>query len=169
MELLSWPKLWSTNTREPWKVLAVELTVKTKWKEGQPCVPLISTWSHFWRMLVLKPTVIIKPFWKLCGKSPSFSFYSSVTSHMPLNFFVPQFSPLYDEDSNIFNCVLLSCFSRVQLCATPWTVAQQAPLSLGFSRQEYWSGLPCPPLGDLPNPGMEPTSLMSTCFGRWVL
>ena len=34
MELLSWPKLWSTNTREPWKVLAVELTVKTKWKEG---------------------------------------------------------------------------------------------------------------------------------------
>ena len=38
-----------------------------------------------------------------------------------------------------------------------WTVACQAPLSTGFSRQEYWSGLPCPPPGDLPNPGMEPT------------
>ena len=42
---------------------------------------------------------------------------------------------------------------------TPWTVACQAPLSMEFSRQEYWSGLPCPPPGDLPNPGIEPTSL----------
>ena len=43
----------------------------------------------------------------------------------------------------------------------PWTVALQAPLSMGFSRQEYWSGLPCPPSDDLPNPGTEPVSLMS--------
>ena len=41
---------------------------------------------------------------------------------------------------------------------TPWTVARQAPLSMGFSRQEYWSGLPCPPPGDLLNPGIEPVS-----------
>ena len=40
----------------------------------------------------------------------------------------------------------------------PWTVACQAPLSMGFSRQEYWSRLPCPPRGDLPNPGIEPRS-----------
>ena len=53
--------------------------------------------------------------------------------------------------------LLLSHFNRVQLLVTPWTVAHQDPLSLGFSRQEEWSGLP-PPLGDLPNPGMEPTS-----------
>ena len=52
-------------------------------------------------------------------------------------------------------------FSHVQLFATPWTVACQAPLSMGFSRQEYWSGLPFPSLGDLPNPGIEPTSLTS--------
>ena len=51
--------------------------------------------------------------------------------------------------------------SSVQLCATPWTVALQAPLSMGFSRQEYWSGWPCPPPEDLPDPGMEPVSLMS--------
>ena len=56
---------------------------------------------------------------------------------------------------------VLNHFSRVRLCATPWTVAHQAPLSMGFSRQEYWSGVPCPPLGDLPNPGIEPTSLSS--------
>ena len=42
---------------------------------------------------------------------------------------------------------------------TPWTVAHQAPLSVGFSRQEYWSGLPCPPPGDLPYPGIKPVSL----------
>ena len=54
-------------------------------------------------------------------------------------------------------CVL-SHFSHVQLFATLWTVAHQASLSMGFSRQEYWSGLPCPPLGGLPNPGIEPRS-----------
>ena len=46
----------------------------------------------------------------------------------------------------------------VQLLATPWTVAHQAPLLMGFSRQEYWSGLPFPSPGDLPNPGIEPGS-----------
>ena len=50
-------------------------------------------------------------------------------------------------------------FSCVRLFMTLWTVAYQAPLSMGFSRQEYWSGLPCPSPGDLPNPGIEPTSL----------
>ena len=56
-------------------------------------------------------------------------------------------------------CAVLSRFSRVQLFATPWTVARQAPLSLGFSRQEYWSGWPFPSPGDLPIPGIRPTSL----------
>ena len=49
-------------------------------------------------------------------------------------------------------------FSRVRLFATSWTVAYQVPPSMGFSRQEYWSGLPFPSLGDLPNPGIEPRS-----------
>ena len=48
---------------------------------------------------------------------------------------------------------MLSHFNRVLLFVTLWTIACQAPLSMGFSRQEYWSGLPCPPPGDLPNPG----------------
>ena len=57
-------------------------------------------------------------------------------------------------------CVL-SHFSPALPCTTLWTVARQAPLSMGFSRQEYWSGLPCPPPGNLPDPGIEPTSLTS--------
>ena len=56
---------------------------------------------------------------------------------------------------------MLSRFSRVQLFVAPWAVARQAPLSMGFLRQEYWSGLPWPPPGDLLNPGIEPMSLMS--------
>ena len=48
------------------------------------------------------------------------------------------------------------CVSRVCLCATAWTGAHQAPLSVGFSRQEYWSELSCPPPEDLPDPGIKP-------------
>ena len=63
---------------------------------------------------------------------------------------------------------MLSCFSCVQLFSTPWSVACQVPLSMGFSRQEHWSGLPCPPLGDLLDPGTEPVSLLSpTLAGRF--
>ena len=51
--------------------------------------------------------------------------------------------------------VKVKLLSRVQLLATPWTVAYQAPPSMGFSRQEYWSGLPFPSPEDLPNPGIE--------------
>ena len=56
---------------------------------------------------------------------------------------------------------MLSHFSRVQLCETLWIVAHQAPLCVGFSRQEHWVGLPGPLPGDLPYPGIEPASLMS--------
>ena len=56
------------------------------------------------------------------------------------------------------------CARSLQSCPTlchPWTVAHQAPLSMGFSGQDYWSGLLCPPPGDLPNPGTGPESLVS--------
>ena len=56
---------------------------------------------------------------------------------------------------------MLSHYSCVRLFATPWTVALQALLSMGFSRQEYWSGLPCSPPGGLPDPGIKPAPLKS--------
>ena len=58
-------------------------------------------------------------------------------------------------------CVCVCSLSRVQLFATLWIIAHQAPLSMRFSKQEYWSRLPCPPPGDLPNPRIEPSSLTS--------
>ena len=70
------------------------------------------------------------------------------------------------SQSEHWACVL-SCYSVAKLClfVTPWTVALQALLFMGFSCHEYWSGLPCPPPGDLPNPGIEPGS--PHC--RWIL
>ena len=60
----------------------------------------------------------------------------------------------------------MSSLSRVRLFVTPWTVAYKAPLSMGFSRQEYWRGLPFPSPGELPNPGIEP---WVSCLGRQIL
>ena len=63
---------------------------------------------------------------------------------------------------------MLSHFICVQFFATPWTVARQSPLSTGCSRQEYWSGLPGPSPGDLPDPEIEPSSLTSSALaGRF--
>ena len=72
---------------------------------------------------------------------------------------------LHDHISQSLTLMCLpSCFSRASLFVTLWTVAHQAPLSVGFSRQEYWSGLLwCPPV-DLPDPGTEPASLMSSAL-----
>ena len=61
---------------------------------------------------------------------------------------------------------MLSCFSPIRLFATLWTVAHQALLSMGFPRQEYWSGLPCPPPGDLPDSGTEPASPISPALAN---
>ena len=64
---------------------------------------------------------------------------------------------------------VLSHLSRVRLFVTLWTAAHQAPLSVGFPRQEYWSGLPYPPSGDLPDPGIKPHISYVSCIGRLLL
>ena len=66
---------------------------------------------------------------------------------------------LIEKNSSKHKSQKVKLLSRVRLFATPWTVAHQAPPSMGFSRQEYWSGMPFPSPGDLPGPGIEPRSL----------
>ena len=61
-------------------------------------------------------------------------------------------------DMDTTRCAGYAGLSRVQLCVTPWTIANQVPLSMGFLRQEYWSRLPFTPPGDLPDPGIKPAS-----------
>ena len=69
---------------------------------------------------------------------------------------------------SLWGVCVLTCFCHVWLFATPWTVAHQAPLSMGFSRQECWSGLPCPPPGDLPHQGIEPPSPALQVDSLWL-
>ena len=63
-----------------------------------------------------------------------------------------------------YKWVLANCLRCVRFGGTLWNIACQAPLSMGFSKQEYWTGLPCPPPGDLPNPGIKPHFL---CLLHW--
>ena len=63
---------------------------------------------------------------------------------------------------------MLSHFNHVRLSATPWTVALQAPLSMGFSRQEYWGGLPCPSMGNLPTQESNPHLFDCKIFGVFL-
>ena len=89
---------------------------------------------------------------------------------------VPSFSPSLGvlsfeirASAGITGACMLSHFHCVRLFVTPWTVAHQAPLSVGFSRQEYWSGLPCPPPGDLPDSGIKPVSHTPAYVDKLVL
>ena len=84
-------------------------------------------------------------------------------------------TPIYVKKKNCPECghredlhvCMLSYFRHAQLYVTLWTVACQAALSMVFSRKEYLSGLPCPPPGDFPNPGIEPTCPRSALAGRF--
>ena len=129
---------------------------------------------------LLCPTLCLSPFLKsinfltqLCLSTWHFCRWIPKSIGRTLPHFVDQFSQRYLEikyyvsgtfvcdlfrtDLKIWLCVhacVLSCFTRVQLCAILLTVACQTPPSSGFSRQEYWNGLPCPPPEDLPDPGI---------------
>ena len=109
---------------------------------GQNCVSFV-LWVHDWGVLLLLDD----------GQKKGSSIILQV------QYFGYSNSPGGDE-GRVHACVL-SCFSRVSLFGTLWTVTHQAPLYRRFSRQEYWSGLPCPPPEDLPDPGIKPASFTS--------
>ena len=114
-------------------------------------------------------TTIKKNFFKLGLKSHAKSI-SPIQKYFLASTVEVQFSLEFRTQAPIFHSLFSRGhhFSHVQLHATLWTVACQAPLSMGFSRQEYWHGFPCPPPEDLPNPGIEPASLTSpTLAGRF--
>ena len=93
--------------------------------------------------------------WKILLSDP---FLITMILFIQLNFFFPPWARILTIKRGMKRASL-SVMSRI--FATPWTVAYQGPLSLGFSRQECWSGLPCPPPGDLPDPEIKLTSLKS--------
>ena len=106
-----------------------------------------TTSIHIWH--VVSQTIYIR------SDSQFFSLLSHVKFKIKTTTTESYFLPV------IMMCV---CPKSCLTLLTPWTVARQAPLSMGFSRQEYWSGLPHPPPGDLPNPGIEPCLF---CLLHW--
>ena len=132
------------------------------------CIYHCSTRRAFHRFPRLLPPSLVRrqaPGWwqclsLACGKCPESMYY--------LQFLVELFSCCSSCWS--IGCARMLCrFSRVWLSATPWTVARQPPLPMGFSRQEYGSGLPCPPPGDLPHPGIKPLApVLQEDFCHWA-
>ena len=112
----------------------------------------------------LRPRLHISECVSPCSSSSSFLCVSLHLWLCPL-----PLCPVSSSDASLPVSLRAYALSRVRLFATPWAVALQAPLSVGFSRQEHWSGLPCPPPEDLPNLGTELTcpvapALAGGCF-----
>ena len=102
--------------------------------------------------------------WRKCYRAhkPSNSILTYQPTDLPTHIAAGSLRQVSDCFETWFPIVcMLSHFSHVQLFVTPLTIAHQGPLSMGFSRQKYWSGLPFPDPGALPDPGIEPTSLTS--------
>ena len=168
-------EFWDLLVFNFWVVRSSEALFK--WQH--PC-PLESPccehyrWSSFFIQFLL---ISVNPgfFWKLCQKLPyrdAFQRCLTIPSTCWLISLTHLISLCYHYLWLFYMHVIvlvLSHLSCIRLFATLGTVASQAPLSMGFSRQEYWSGLPCPPSGDLTDPGIEPAFLMGYCIGRRVL
>ena len=98
--------------------------------------------------------------------SSSFILHSS-TFYCPISPSDPLFFPPSPPDTPNLVCMCAKSLQLHPILCDLWIVAHQAPLSMGFSRQDFWSGLPCPPSGDFSDPGSNPHYV--ACIGRWVL
>ena len=97
------------------------------------------------------------------------SYFSRQFLHLGLEYRLCPTLEVFIPKIYFFLAFMLSHLSRVRLFSPPWTAAHQAPLSMGFSRQKYWSGLPYSPPGYLSNPGMEPRSLTTPAMASGFL
>ena len=130
------------------------------WHTGSNCFPKALSTIHSTEEQREAPRGDVKCPQSL-SQSISFAHHPSLVPHLP----VPSGIPLIIQQKRCTSYmpgtglkVKVKSLSRVRLFATPWTVAYQAPPSMGFSRQEYWSGLPLPSPGGLADPGIEPRS-----------
>ena len=170
-------KIWNSSTGIPSPPLALFLVMLPKahltshsrmsasrwvitpsWLSGSWGSFLYSSVYYCHLFLISSASVRSIPF--LSFIEPIFAWNVPLVRSIPfLSFIKPIFGcssePHKDDTDAIHSMCVLSCFGHVRLFVTPWTVAHQAALSMGFLRQEYWSGLSCPPPRDLPDPRIE--------------
>ena len=140
---------WWPSTPSHWVILASQGTVSANNCYSEPLCPSLSS---------LYPDI----HWLLPTGCPL------AMSRTKLIWAERDYSEMGEDEVTHPKGMCTCMLSPARLLVTPRTAAHQAPLSMGFSRQEYWSGLPFPPPGDLPDPRIEPTSLMSSAFvGRF--
>ena len=119
-------------------------------------IQLIFSFLFFYDIILLSFN-LFQSYWLLCCVSVTSGTFQHAPAHDCL-----EVSSLFWIILSVSSCVcMLSHFNHVWLFVSLWTVTPQAPLSLVYSRQESWNGMPCPPPGHLPNPGIKPVSLMS--------
>ena len=127
---------------------------ESKTPRSSPWCPLLNTWLTITGLDFRRNWVYS---WDGCRDSSWISFLSQIRfKSWPLSFGKNR---KYFNFESLKEHMQAKSLSRIQLFVTQRTVACQAPLSMGFPRKEFWSGLPCLPPGDLPNPGIEPTSV----------
>ena len=153
--------------------MSYNFIIKGKWGRGKDCLlwvdskfTSLATLSYPTRecLTLWSQTRTIIAFIQISRRVVIFFFHLmtwGISSTFIYGFIVKQacFVPWHSDSFLVWVCAL--SLSHVQLFATPWTVSLQVPLSVEFSRQEYWSGLPFSPPGDLPNPGIKLGSLRS--------
>ena len=163
---IRWPKYWSFSFNiSPSNEHPGLISFRMDWVDllaGQGTLKSLlqhhsSKASVFWCSAFF--TVQLSHPYMTTGKTIALTRYTFVDKVMSLLF-------------NILSRLVLTFLPRSKPCpilCDPMAVVHQAPLSVGFSRQDYWSGLPCPPPVHLPDPGIKPMSLYVCCIGRWVL
>ena len=142
------------------------LSGKAYWASWNCGFIVFTTFESILAVISLNIFILIPSFWVSDVRSfdivPKVFFFSSIFSVCVFCYWQLQLmfsNPLIFSSVGCTSMHVKSCQSCPTLC-NPWTVAHQAPLSVGFSRQEYWSGLPCPPPRGLPDPGIQPRCLV---------
>ena len=151
----SWWWTESLACCSPWGCKESYMTEQLNWTELKQSINSVQSLSKFWWIFFLQKYAILEFIWN--HKRLKIT-KADLVNNQAEGIICPVFKPYYNT------CIYILCmpsrFSCVWLFSTPWTVVYQTPLSVEFSRQEYWSGLPFPIPGDLPNQGSNPHLLL---------
>ena len=160
LEWVAMPSSSRSSQPRDWTQVCIAGRFSTIWATGKSKNTGVGSLSLLQRIFPTQESN-----WVSCIAGGFFSSWAIRKAHAVFLSYIGNTKQWLSNFNHIMCVCMLSHFRHVRLFATPWTVAHPATLFMGFSRQEYWSGLPCPPPGDLPNPGTEPLFQTSALAG----